>query len=411
MAAFRGKAMDDGFRVFYINSILGVGSTGRLIAGLMEELGKRGVEAKAAYGRFNAPESLNSYRILSGAAVRLHGAMSRITDRHGLYSAAATRRLIKIIEEFDPTLIHVHNVHGYYLHYKVLFDYLKACGKKLVWTLHDCWAFTGHCTHYQYIGCEKWKKGCFDCPQKREYPASFVMDASKSNYELKRRLFTGIRNLRLVTPSEWLKEQVGSSFLSEYETDVVPTGIDLETFKETDSSAIKEKYGLKGKRVLLGVANPWRERKGLKDFIRLAGRTDKDTAIVMIGPGLHKMGRLPENIRAIPKTDSAREMAQWYSLADVFVNLTYEDTFPTTNIEALACGTPVITYRAGGSMESLNEECGIGVEVGDIQGVLAALERIGQGSGSYRADLCRRRAEDFAAKKRFEEYITRIYGL
>ena len=403
--------MDKNGRIFYINSILGVGSTGRLIAGLMEELKTRGIESKAAYGRFNAPAGLNSYRILSETAVRLHGAMSRITDRHGLYSAAATRKLIKIIEEFDPALIHVHNVHGYYLHYKVLFDYLRQCRKKLVWTLHDCWAFTGHCTHYQYIGCERWKSACFDCPQKREYPASFVMDASKSNYELKKKLFTGIRGMKLVTPSVWLKEQVEASFLREYEIDVVPTGIDLNTFKKRDSGELKERYKLKGKRVILGVANPWRERKGLYDFLELSKHIDKDTAIVMIGPGLPAKKRLPENITSIPKTDSAEEMAKWYSLADVFVNLTCEDTFPTTNIEALACETPVVTYRAGGSMESLNEACGRGVDIGDIQGVLTAMEEIRTSSDSFTADRCRCRAEDFAAKKRFEEYITRIYGL
>ena len=397
--------------VFYINSILGVGSTGRLIAGLMKELEKKGVASKAAYGRFNAPDTLNSYRILSETAVRLHGAMSRITDRHGLYSAAATRRLIKVIEEFDPSLIHVHNVHGYYLHYKVLFDYLRECGRKLVWTLHDCWTFTGHCTHYQYIGCEKWKKGCESCPQKREYPASFVMDASKSNYELKKELFTGIRDLTLVTPSKWLKDQVGSSFLRDYETKVVPTGIDLDTFREKDGKELKQKYRLDGKRVILGVANPWRERKGLYDFTELSKHVDSSTAIVMIGPGLPRGNKLPENIRAIPKTDSAQEMARWYSLADVFVNLTYEDTFPTTNIEALACGTPVITYMAGGSMESLNEECGIGVGVGDMQGVLKALDKMRVSPESYTAAKCRERAGDFAAEKRFEEYITRIYGL
>ena len=403
--------MDNGFRVFYINSILGVGSTGRLIAGLMQELEARGAEAKAAYGRFNAPAGLNSYRILSETAVRLHGVLSRITDRHGLYSAAATRKLIKTIEEFDPTLIHVHNVHGYYLHYKVLFDYLRQCGRRLVWTLHDCWSFTGHCTHYQYTGCEKWEKGgCCNCPQKKEYPASFVMDASKSNYELKKSLFTGIRDLKLVTPSKWLKDEVARSFLREYETYVVPTGIDLETFRRQDTEELKKSYGLEGKRILLGVANPWRERKGLGDFIRLSERLGSDTAIVMIGPGIKGKDRLPGNITAVQKTDSAREMAQWYSLADVFLNLTYEDTFPTTNIEALACGTPVVTYKAGGSMESLNEECGIGVDVGDIDAVLAAVERICSSDG-YTAQQCRQRAGDFAAKKRFDEYITGIYGL
>ncbi len=398
-------------RVFYINSILGVGSTGRLIAGLMGALEKRGIESMAAYGRFNAPESLNSYRMISDINVRIHGGLSRITDRHGLYSAPETKRLIKKIEEFDPDLIHVHNVHGYYLHYKVLFEYLKTCGRKLVWTLHDCWSFTGHCTHYEYTGCMRWKDSCHSCPQKREYPASFVFDASKSNHELKKKLFTGIPELTLVTPSEWLKSQVGQSFLKDYEIRVVPTGIDLETFKGTDGNSVKEKYGLTGRRVILGVANPWRERKGLKDFMELRKLLGSDTAIVMVGLKPAQIKGLPEGITAMEKTDSVKEMAQWYSAADIFVNLTYEDTFPTTNIEALACGTPVVTYRAGGSMESLTEETGIGVKTGDLKGVLGAFETIRENPRKFTPELCRTRALEFSADRRTEEYITKVYGL
>lgn len=405
--------MSENTGIFYINSILGVGSTGRLIAGLMKELVKRGVETKAAYGRYSAPENLNSHRIVSRPRVYLHGALSRITDRHGLYGAPATKKLINIIEEFDPAIIHVHNVHGYYLHYKVLFDYLRNCKKKLVWTLHDCWAFTGHCTHYSYIGCEKWKDLCFGCPQKKEYPASYLADASKSNYELKKELFTGIDGLELVTPSEWLKGQVESSFLRDYKVSVIPTGIDLEAFQKTDASDLRKKYALEGKRVLLGVANPWRERKGLGCFMELSKHIDKDDIIVLIGKSRQRIspGSLPPNVFMIPKTDSVSEMAKWYSLADVFLNLTYEDTFPTTNLEALACETPVITFKAGGSMESLDEGCGIGVEVGDLDGVLRALESVRRSADSFTGAQCRKRAEEFSAGKRFEEYITKVYGL
>ncbi len=398
-------------RVFFINSILGVGSTGRLIAGLIAALKERGIESMAAYGRFDAPLSLPGYRVTSKAGVAFHGALSRITDRHGLYNRSETKKLLEKIEEFDPTLIHVHNVHGYYLHYKVLFDYLKTCGRRLVWTLHDCWAFTGHCTHYQYTGCDKWKDKCGGCPQKAEYPKSMLMDSSAYNLALKRELFTGIPGLKLVTPSKWLAGEVKSSFLGEYEVETVPTGIDLSVFKPLEAEDLRKKYGLMGKKVVLGVANPWRERKGLGDFIKLRSLLDEGTAIVMLGLKESQKKGIPDGILALGKTDSAREMAKWYSLADVFCNLTYEDTFPTTNIEALACGTPVVTYMAGGSMESLTEDTGIGIKVGHVDEIPSALKHIFEGTGRYTSEQCIKRGGEYSAPKRTGEYIEKVYGL
>ncbi|MCR5627502.1 MAG: glycosyltransferase [Lachnospiraceae bacterium] len=398
-------------RVLFINSICGVGSTGRIIAGIMDRLKAHGVDSLCCYGRFSAPASLNTYRIGSDTDVYIHGIKSRITDRHGLYSKAVTKKLIKKIEEYDPELIHVHNVHGYYLNYKLLFEYLKSSGRRVIWTLHDCWSFTGHCTHFQYVSCDKWKSGCDHCPQLRQYPASYLMDGSDKNYRLKKSLFTGFNNMKLVTPSNYLKDRVGESFLKEYETVVIPTGIDREVFSPTDTSDIRKRYSLEGKKVILGVANPWRERKGLNDFIKLASITDEDTAIVMIGLKEKQKKLLPANIIGIVKTDSVKEMAGWYSLADVFMNLTYEDTFPTTNIEALSCGTPVITYDAGGSSESLNDDVGVVVKTGDVSASYEAFGKIIAANGTkYSREACMKRAGDYRAEDRFEEYI-KVYGI
>ena len=394
-------------KVLFINSIVGTGSTGRIITGLCDILHEHDMDTLVCYGRGGAPDGCAAYRIGSKQDVYLHGAMSRLTDRHGLYSSAATKRLISKIREYDPDIIHIHNIHGYYLNYEILFDYLRGCNKKLIWTLHDCWTFTGHCTHYEYTGCQKWKMLCHDCEQLREYPKSVLMDASESNYLLKKRLFTGISGMQLVTPSYWLQDQVSRSFLGGYNTDVIPTGIDLERFRPVRSD-IRERYGLGDRIIILGVANPWRERKGLDQFIKLSAMLGERFRIVMIGLKPSQMKLIPANITGIMKTDSPEEMVGWYTAADMYVNLTLEDTFPTTNIESLACGTPVITYRAGGSPEALTDNCGRVIERDHLDEVKLAIEQYGRKKAEL-SDECVKRAQEYDSRKRFREYFEKEY--
>ncbi len=403
-------------KVLFINSIVGNGSTGRIITGLMDALEEKGIDSVCAYGRFGAPENYRIYRIGPKSDVYFHGVTSRITDRHGLYSRKVTERLLNFIREEDPDLIHLHNVHGYYVNIELLFkylrnEYMKNPEHRIVWTLHDCWTFTGHCTHFAYIGCDRWKKeGCHNCPQKGQYPTSLLMDASKQNFRLKKELFTGIPALELVTPSFWLKEQVGESFLKDYPVHVVPTGIDLKRFRPLKSD-LRSRYGIGDKLLLLGVANPWRERKGIDDFMEMAKRLGDSAVIVMIGLKPKQMKNLPENVIGIGHTDSVEEMVQWYSTADIFVNLTLEDTFPTTNLESMACGTPVITYETGGSPEYLNPDTGIVVPVRDMDGIIRAIGDMRDRDRKMTAASCRTQAEKYSAGIRFEEYLRTVYRL
>ena len=402
-------------KVLLLNTVAGKGSVGRIVTGLASTLRSRGVDSLIAFGRWDAPENFNTYRIGSDAGVYVHGALSRLTDRHGLYSSGPTEKLIEKIRQYDPDIIHIHNVHGYYVNYKILFNFLKndfsvKPGRRIIWTLHDCWSFTGHCVHFEYAGCERWKTGCFSCPEKDQYPRSFLMDSSRSNYSLKKECFTGIGNLTVVTPSEWLKQKVQESFLSGYPVETIPTGIDLSVFKPV-STDLRERYGLTGKKVLLGAANPWRDRKGFKDFIELSRHIGEDTVIVMIGIK-KKQAEILKNIRnviPIAKTDSASEMAGWYSTADIYVNLTREDTFPTTNIESMACGTPVITYNAGGSPESLTPETGIVTTENNISCVIKAVKEIFDRNMSEVKEACIKRAGSYGSEKRFREYIEKVY--
>lgn len=387
-------------KALFINEVCGVTSTGRIctdIAGMLEE---RGWECKIAYGRMTVPPQYEKYAVRIGGkmGVYAHVIGSRLLDNSGFYSYFATKKFIRWVEEYDPDVIHLHNLHGYYIHLGVLFDYLRRCGKPIIWTLHDCWTFTGHCSHYDYIGCEKWKTGCHHCPMTGEYPKSLWRDRSKRNYADKKKLFSGIDRLSVVTPSLWLKRQVEQSFLGEYPVHTVNNGIDTAIFTPTDSD-FRRKNGLEDKIVLLGVANVWTQRKGRDDFFRLASELDDRYRLVLVGD--LRGAECPGSILHISHTNNPQELAEIYSTADVFLNLTYEDTYPTTNLESLACGTPVITYRTGGSPESVPECCGRVVDRGDVASVHTALAEVLSSEFSLSAD-----GESYDKKKRFREYIT-----
>lgn len=360
-------------KILQINSVCGIRSTGRICTDIAQMLDSNGHECRIAYGREAVPRAYERYahRIGREFDVRLHALESRVFDNTGHGSRRSTRRLIEWIKAFDPDVIHLHNLHGYYINIALLFEYLKESDKPVVWTLHDCWTFTGHCTHFDYVKCNQWKSGCRGrCPQKKRYPASLLADRSKQNYIIKRDLFTGVKNLTVVSPSRWLAELVKKSFLAEYPIEVIPNGIDTVVFKPTASN-IREKYGIGDQKIVLGVASVWDERKGLYDFVKLAEMIGKGYRIVMVGLTEAQKKKLTRDIIGISRTNSARELAELYTAADVLVNPTYEDNYPSVNLEAQACGTPVITYRTGGSVESVTEENT--VEQGDFAGLLQAI--------------------------------------
>ena len=383
-------------KVFQINSTCGFGSTGRIAVDILKEVEKNGGEGIIAYGRNSAPENVNSYRIGSDLQVKIHGVLSRITDRQGFFGTSATKKLIEKIKDYNPDIIHLHNIHGYYLNVAVLLEFLKEYNKPIVWTLHDCWAFTGHCAYFSFHGCEKWKTECNNCPLKKDYPTSLVMDKSKKNYKQKKEFFTKPENITFVTPSEWLKDLTEKSFLGKYPVKVINNGIDLAKFKPTESD-FREKNNLQDKFIILGVASVWEERKGLKDFIKLNEMLSENEKIVLVGLDDNQLATLPESIVGIKRTNSIEELAEIYSAADVFVNPTYEDNYPTTNLEAISCGTPVVTYITGGSPESVFEGNGFSVPQGDVKGVYDAIQKV---------DGCKTPTKDFFdASKRYKEYV------
>lgn len=346
-------------KVLQINSVCGFGSTGRIATDLYEMLEKKGHECVIAYGRGTAPKGVKTIKIGSNMDNYIHVAKTRLFDKHGFGSEKATLKFIEKIKKYDPDIIHLHNIHGYYINIEILFKYLSESGKKIIWTLHDCWSFTGHCSHFEYVGCDKWKKQCSQCTQKKEYPSSKIFDSSKWNYKKKKELFTSIDSdkLTIVTPSRWLADLVKKSYLKKYKVEVINNGIDLDIFKPTESN-FREKYNLENKKIILGVTSVWTQRKGLGYFLELSKKLNEDYQIVIVGVSKKQKRELPKEIIGITRTNNIKELVEIYSTADIFFNPTLEDNFPTTNLEALACGLPIITFNTGGSTEILNNKVG-----------------------------------------------------
>lgn len=391
-------------KVLQINSVCGIKSTGRICTSLADMLTEEGHSCRIAYGRENVPEQYEPYALRIGCdrGVMCHALSSRILDNAGFGSRRATKKLIDDIRAYDPDVIHLHNLHGYYLNLEVLFTYLKTCGKKIIWTLHDCWGFTGHCAHFSYAGCDKWQSGCHHCSQKNAYPVCYGLDSSAKNFRRKKELFTGISNLTLVIPSKWLADLVEQSFLKEYPVRVIHNGVDLNVFKPTPSD-FKERLGLENKTVVLGVASVWDRRKGLDDFIKLSTMLDDSYRIVLVGLTDKQIKALPKNIIGITRTNSTRELAALYTMADVFVNPSVEETFGLVTVEALACGTPVVVYNQTAVPEAVDDTCGIVTVAGELIQLKAALQTCLQ--AGFTRQNCLNRARQYEINDRFDQYL------
>ncbi|ATP39433.1 glycosyl transferase [Solibacillus sp. R5-41] len=396
-------------KVLQINSVCGVGSTGRIATDIHHILINQGHDSFIAYGRGFPINCDSTIRIGTNFDNYAHVALTRIYDKHGFGSRNATIEFLRKVEVLNPDVIHLHNIHGYYINIEMLFDYLKKSNKPVIWTLHDCWAFTGHCSHFESISCDKWKTGCSNCPQKNVYPTSLIVDNSKNNYMSKKDIFTGVRDLTIVTPSRWLSALVQESFLGEYPVEVIHNGINLDVFKPTESM-FRKKHNLFNKFLILGVANNWNTKKGFAYFKELSKLLEKDEVIVLVGLSEKQKKELPKNIIGITRTNDIQELAEIYSAADVFLNPTMEDNFPTTNIEALACGTPVITFDTGGSPEIINNKCGIVVEKKGINNLKRAIETVYEKRKSSYFDFCIQRSNQLYSKfDRFNDYVN-IYN-
>ena len=361
-------------KILEVNTVFRYGSTGRIVADLKQTLIDRGNTVSAAIGRNYEGNDQDVHIIGSRIQTILDVGVSRLFDNAGFGTTGPTRRLLELIDRIKPDILHLHNIHGYYINVRTLFEYLKKKTKvKVVWTLHDCWPITGHCTYFDYAHCNKWREKCYSCPQKKKYPSCYLLDRSTHNYLVKKSLFSGLgERLVIVTPSNWLAKIIKESFLGNYRIEVIHNGIDVDNFKPHQSK-LREQYNIKEQKVLLAIASIWGERKGLNEYYKMSKLLSEDYKLVMIGVSDKQLAMLPNNIIGIKRTNSVEELAQWYSTADVLLNLSLEDNFPTINIEALACGTPILAYDTGGSAEAFDTQSGVCVAKGDLQAVVDTL--------------------------------------
>lgn len=384
------------------------GSTGKIMMGIAEVARAQGHEVMCASPitttNRDAGEDCGYYRIGTFNSRRLNVALARITGFNGCFAWFETYKLLKKIDEFKPDIIHLHNLHDSYINLPMLFSYIKKHNVPTVWTLHDCWSFTGQCPHFTIAKCDRWKAGCHNCPQYKEYPAS-LYDNTKKMWQLKKKWFTGVKNMTIVTPSEWLAGLAKESYLKEYPIQVINNGIDLDMFKPTHSN-FREQYGIPGdKYIVLGVSFAWGYRKGLDCFAEMAEKLGDKYQIVLVGTDGEIDKNLPKNIISIHRTQNQKELAEVYSAADVFVMPTREENYPTVNMEAIACGTPVVTFDTGGSPEMLDDKTGIVVEANDIEATKKAIKDICEKKKCNDEEYIVAYSKNFDMKKRFAEYI------
>lgn len=359
-------------KVLQINSVYGFGSTGKIVGSIHDYLLKNNIDSYVIYAR-KTPKNVNMhnvFRIYSPLGTATHAALAVFFDTHGLHSRFTTKKIIQKIKEIDPDIIHLHVIHGFYLNYPMLFAYLKESGKKIIWTLHDCWEYTGYCSHYTYNECYQWMDNrCSKCRYRNVYPYRLLSN-SKKNYEIKEACYQDL-DIVLVSCSKWLDNEVSKSMLKEKNHLVINNSVNLSNFYYEKADILK-KYNIADKKVILAVSNVWTKQKGIEEYYKLANLIDDSWCVVMVGLSKHQVDKLPSNIIGIQRID-INELRLWYSNATVFVNLTLEENYPTVNLEAKACGLPIITYDTGGSKEMLGNHDYI-VERYDINAVANIVE-------------------------------------
>ena len=399
-----------------INVTANSGSTGKIAEQINQVAQSQGWKTYLAYGRNMQPCKSELVHVGNRLQVYEHYAEHRLFDNDGLASRIATHQMIRKIMEIKPNVIHLHNIHDHWLNYRILFKYLNTLDTPVVWTQHDCWAFTGGCSHFTRRGCYHWREdGCSNrsCPMKQSMKMRKMFEKTTRHYRLKHDLFTATNKMVLVPVSQWLEDLERQSFLQCHRIITIHNGIDTSVFQPTDSVEVRQKYGIGEQQYVVGVSSVWLPYKGWNDFLRLQNMLPQKVKLVLVGLKQEQIEEAKRNgIIGILRTENVKELAVLYSGAMMFCNLTYEDNYPTTNLEAMACSTPVLTYRTGGSPEAVTPDTGWVIEQGDLAAVAKTIEdwsKIIEAEPTLEMKMrqhCRERAEkEFKKEDRFNEYM------
>lgn len=393
-------------KLVQISAAFNCGAPGIIVEQIGEMAQSIGWDVAVVHGcRHFFPSKLKTLSKTTRLEEYRHAFKGILFDAHGLGSESHTKQVVQLLKVYKPDLIHLHNIHGYYIHFPVLFDYLKSAKIPVVWTFHDFWPITGHCVHFDYVGCGKWKDGCHDCSYHKSYPFSIV-DKSCRNYQLKKQIFTGLENLTIVAVSDWVRSILKESFMGCYPIQRIYNGVDTSVFCPKESS-FRETFNINNSdMVLLGVASPWSDMKGLKDYYQLSAVLPSSYRIVLVGLTEKQIKDLPKNIIGIQRVNSREELSEIYSSADVVMNLSYQETFGLTTVEGLSCGTPGIVYDRTASPELITPDVGLIVKAGNIKGLVEAVEKIKSNGKLFYADACRQRVlKEFDKVSCYQQYI------
>lgn len=382
-------------KIVQINAVCGMGSTGEITVKISNMLNEHNIENYVFY-TYGKSKYEQGVKYSTNLTVGLNAVMAKVLGNYGFNSHFSTKKLIRKLKQIKPDIIHLHNIHGHDVNLKTFFKYLKESGVRVIWTFHDCWAFTGYCMHFDLLNCRKWESVCNECPQKNNY--SLFVDKSKKLFNLKKSIFTDIEDMTIVTPSEWMASLAKKSYMNKFPIKIINNGTNTDIFYRRNTN-IRQQFGVGEKYLVFGIV------KGNYDlFMNLADKMEDKYQLVLAGLSKSQLQKLPKNIIGIGKIKSRDEMAEFFSASDVFVNMTLQDTFPTVNLESLACGTPVITFNTGGSPEAVDDKTGIVVQKGNVTELYEAVCTIC--NGEDRSEACIKRARElYNAKERFADYL------
>lgn len=393
-------------RVYQLNTFCGIKSTGRIMWDISKLVLEDGGAVRLGFGSEEPSAESAPYAYRTGGKLdrKLHGAIRKLLDGEGYGSLLETQALIRDIQTFQPDLIHLHNIHGAYLHIPTLFRYLGSIDTPVVWTLHDCWPFTGHCAYYDASGCDRWLTECHHCPSLDRYPICKGLDGSRRNHRMKKKFLNKPANMTFVVPCQWLQSYLKQSHLGHYPCRVIYNGVDLEKFKPAESD-LRQRYQLGERKIVLSVASDWDERKGLSYLVEAARQLGDEYCFVLVGLSEEQVQALPGNTLGITHTSDVQELVAWYSLADCFANPTLEDNMPMVNLEALACGTPIAVFATGGCPEAVTPDCGIVIPKGDQDGLCEAIQLLCGQSASMK-QACLDRSKSFDCNDTYRAYLS-----
>lgn len=395
-------------KVLQINGVAKSGSTGKIVSGIATALRDRGHVALVAYSgnKENVADS-HYYKIGSRMHTKWHQLLAYAFGDAGFHSSSETKKLIRYIKKEKPDLIHLHNIYSFYLNVDMLLSYLAESNIPVVWTVHDCWALTGKCTHFIFTGCQKWQQECRACPLKRDYPASLLLDRTTDLYRRKKKLYAGLAGkMTMVCVSNWVKSIVDQSLLKDFPNTVIYNGVDPQVFHPVQTQELRKAYDLEQKFVVLGVSNGWGKNKGFQDFLELAKLVDESVQIVLIGLSPEQIAMLPDNILGLPKTRDARELNLWYNAADVFVSFSKAETMGMVVAEAMSCGTPAVVMPTTASPELVDDATGFVNESATPAECCRHVRHIQQLGKQHYAENCIIRADAlFSNEKNYAKYV------